>query len=607
MASGTQPPPFLIKTFDIVEDSETDDIVSWSEDGNRFTVWKPMEFARDLLPKNFKHNNFSSFVRQLNTYGFRKTNPDQQQFENELFMRGRRDLLGEIQRRKTSFAANGKGPAGRNVAGVGVSHEVLDGSRSVAIEVGKFGGDSMDGNNRDYTMLSMELVRMRQVQQQNEATMKKMMIYAQQRDKKINSLEEEVSYLKGCLAYVCQANPDMLRDMEAAGDFLRLSEFGTTNAKRPRVRTEYNDNNQKMVLHSSQIRQQPAGARPVTQQNQDFEIMEMFDNMSTGMGSANGMGSQPMQREMDIHSVGSGESGAAGGGHSQFHSPVVDQGDVCITPLEEGSCEIQSAEHALQPAMVSFPGQGHPQSQPQQPYSGAGVMRPPPSRRSGTWSRNSGGSGGGVMPQGVHGQGGQLQPQVVYPAGQPVMRAPGRPNASQSMDPPTVYVYDPSAGQAGGYAPSAGTAVGGHNPQGSPEAPPTIVMGSNPGASPRQYASEAPGDLSSQKRPSQSDMDDNGPGLSSLSLPLSGLDDPLFRDDATNDLLLTAGSGMLPNFMAFGEPMPPQQQFGNPGPDVWNSGPQEPVSWDPQQQWTPQPGNMIQPPYLGTKRRPGQH
>lgn len=62
------PPPFLLKTYMLVEDPATDDVISWNAKGTAFVVWQPPEFARDLLPTLFKHSNFSSFVRQLNTY-----------------------------------------------------------------------------------------------------------------------------------------------------------------------------------------------------------------------------------------------------------------------------------------------------------------------------------------------------------------------------------------------------------------------------------------------------------------------------------------------------------------------------------------------------------
>ncbi|KAG8384385.1 hypothetical protein BUALT_Bualt04G0112600 [Buddleja alternifolia] len=100
MAQRSVPAPFLTKTYHLVDDRSTDDVVSWNEGGTAFVVWKTAEFAKDLLPKYFKHNNFSSFVRQLNTYGFRKIVPDKWEFANENFKRGQKELLIGIRRRK---------------------------------------------------------------------------------------------------------------------------------------------------------------------------------------------------------------------------------------------------------------------------------------------------------------------------------------------------------------------------------------------------------------------------------------------------------------------------------------------------------------------------
>lgn len=61
-------PNFLLKLYQILETNEYRDVIEWGENGKFFVVKNLNEFTDKVCPKFFKHNNFSSFVRQVYTF-----------------------------------------------------------------------------------------------------------------------------------------------------------------------------------------------------------------------------------------------------------------------------------------------------------------------------------------------------------------------------------------------------------------------------------------------------------------------------------------------------------------------------------------------------------
>jgi hypothetical protein len=96
-------PVFLRKAFAMITKCPSD-IAGWSPNGDTVLVKDVSRFAEQIIPTAFKHNNFSSFVRQLNFYGFRKIKSELSEnevwweFHHPRFQRGKQEWLCEIKR-----------------------------------------------------------------------------------------------------------------------------------------------------------------------------------------------------------------------------------------------------------------------------------------------------------------------------------------------------------------------------------------------------------------------------------------------------------------------------------------------------------------------------
>jgi HSF-type DNA-binding len=101
-------PRMLYEMVDDAEEQGYTDVIAWMPHGRSVIVRDKDRFTDEILPKFFgSQNSFASFQRQLNVYGFlrmTKAGPDRKSYYHELFLRGRKDLIALIPRKRKTTA-----------------------------------------------------------------------------------------------------------------------------------------------------------------------------------------------------------------------------------------------------------------------------------------------------------------------------------------------------------------------------------------------------------------------------------------------------------------------------------------------------------------------
>lgn len=103
-------PSFPLKAFEILSDPSNHDFVRWNDEGDAFIITNKNAFSDQVLPKYFKHKNLSTFIRQLNIYGFKKTKYKDEEhcFAHKDFIRTNKRLLLNMKRRAKNRSSDKK-------------------------------------------------------------------------------------------------------------------------------------------------------------------------------------------------------------------------------------------------------------------------------------------------------------------------------------------------------------------------------------------------------------------------------------------------------------------------------------------------------------------
>ncbi|KAJ3405483.1 hypothetical protein CcCBS67573_g05455 [Chytriomyces confervae] len=250
-------PAFLNKLYNMVSDP-TSNLIHWTDDGHAFIVEKHEEFAQKLLPRFFKHNNFSSFVRQLNMYGFHKVPHLQQgalvqednvaeywEFANPHFQRNQPDLLCLVTRKKggqtadvgksVSTAVDKKEPG--IVDAINPSTSAASSSTAAAVSNGPSGaGPMVDVNaivseisaiKRHQITISTDL---KTIQRENQALWNESIVLREQYQRQQDTIDKIVRFLATVFEARNKAGPAAVAAAAAAAAAASAAATSTSNA-----------------------------------------------------------------------------------------------------------------------------------------------------------------------------------------------------------------------------------------------------------------------------------------------------------------------------------------------------------------------------------------